>query len=160
MPAVRDRQHQELTLSYATLKDSRDHLSEVLDTAHEGLMVSIFRGRSHREARAGSVSVIKTAVLQEILEKLVADSVEWVYNDGDQLHTVAIRGLPLAAEAEDLPEAVRELVEDIRDYEHDWITRLRFAPNHEGNFPLVYLAQSMTDDELYFWLRTQMEAGA
>jgi hypothetical protein len=152
MPAVKDRQDEPLTLSYATLKDSRDHLSEVLDAAQEGLMVCMRRGRSHRDVRAGSVSVVKTSVLQEILEKLVADSVESVYNENDQLHTVAIKGLPVAAEGKSLSEAVDELVDEIRDYEIDWIARLRFAPNHEGNLPVVYLAQSMSDDELHAWL--------
>jgi hypothetical protein len=151
MSAVRDRQDS-VTLSYATLKDSRDHLSDVLDAAQSGLMVCVRRGRSHRDIRAGSVSVVKTAVLQELLEKLVADSVESVYNDDDQLYTVAIRGLPLAAEGETLSDAVDELVDDIRDYEDDWVARLRFATNHDGNFPLVYLAQSMSDDELHAWL--------
>jgi Antitoxin of toxin-antitoxin, RelE / RelB, TA system len=152
MPAVRGRQDHELTLSYATLKESRDHLAEVLDVAQSGLMVSLSRGHSHRHARSGSVSVIKTTVLQEILEKLVADSVESVYNADDQLHTVAIKGLPLAAEAETLSDAVDELVDDIRDYKSDWIDRLRFASNHAGNLPLVFLAQSMSDDELHAWL--------
>lgn len=140
------------TLHYSTLKDSRDHLSEVVDTAQDGLMVSMSRGRSKRDARAGSVSVIKTAVLRDILEKLVADSVESEYNENDQLHTVAIKGLPLAAEGETLSDAVDELVDDIRIYEEDWIARLRFAPNHEGNVALVYLTQSMSNDDLHDWL--------
>jgi len=92
--------------------------------------------------------VVKTEVLLEILEKLVAESIESVYNEDDQLHTVAVAGLPLAAEGERLSDAVDELVEDIRVYCNDWVARLRFAPNHAGNIPLVYLAQSMSDDEL------------
>jgi hypothetical protein len=145
-------------LHYDTLKDSRDHLSDVLDAAQEGLMVRLRRGRSRRDERAGSVSVIKTAVLQELLEKLVADSIESVYNDEDALYTVAVRGLPLAAEGEILTDAVDDLIDGIREYCDRWVTRLRFAPNHEGNVPLVYLAQSLSDDELHSWLMNR--AGA
>jgi hypothetical protein len=152
MPAVKDHVHE---LYYGTLKDGRQHLSDVLDAAQDGLMVRLRRGRSNRDERAGSVSVVKTTVLQDILEKLVAASIEAVYNDDDRLHTVAVRGLPLAAEGESLSDAVDELVDDIRDYCDDWVTRLRFAPNHAGNVPLVYLAQSMSDDELHEWLMQQ-----
>jgi len=152
MPALKSRVPE---LYYGTLKAGRDHLSDVLDAAQEGLMVRMGRGRSRRDLRAGSVSVIKTAVLQEILEKIIADSVESVYNDEDRLYTVAVKGLPLAAEAETLSDAVDELVDDIRHYSDDWVARLRFAANHEGNVPLVYLAQSMSDDELHDWLVTR-----
>jgi hypothetical protein len=152
MPAVKSRAH---SLQYDTFKDSRDHLAEVLDAAQEGLLVSLRRGRSHRQVRAGSVAVVKTSVLQELLERVVADSVEAVYNSEDDLYTVAIRGLPLAAEGESLSDALDDLVDEVRDYCDDWVSRLRFAPNHEGNIPIVYLAQTMTDDELHDWLTMQ-----
>jgi hypothetical protein len=142
-------------LHYDTFKDSRDHLAEVLDAAQDGLMVSLRRGRSRRDIRAGSVAVVKTAVLQDLLEKIVADSIEASYNADDQLHTVAVRGLPLAAEGESLSDAFDDLVDEIRDYCDDWVDRLRFAANHEGNIPLVYLAQTMSDDELHAWLVKQ-----
>ena len=144
------------TLCYSTLQESRNHLTDVLDAAHEGLMVSIQRGRSRREAREGSVSVVKTAVLQSLLERLVADQIEVEYDEADRLYTVAVRGLPLAAEAEELSEAIDELIEEIRVYHDDWVSRLRHAPNHEGNVPLVWLAQSMNDEDLRQWLMTRV----
>lgn len=153
MPAVRNESSR--LLQYDTFKQSRDHLADVIDTAQEGLLVSLRRGRSNREIRAGSVAVVKTAVLQELLEKIVADSIESVYNAEDGLHTVAVRGLPLAAEGESLSDALDDLVGEIRDYCDDWIYRLRFAPNHEGNIPIVYLAQTMSDEELRLWLMIQ-----
>lgn len=144
------------TLCYPTLQESRNHLTDVLDAAHEGLMVRIQRGRSRREAREGSVSVVKTAVLQRLLERLVADQIEIEYDAADRLYTVAVRGLPLAAEAEELSEAIDQLIEEIRVYHDDWVSRLRHAPNHEGNVPLVWLAQSMTDDDLHHWLTSRL----
>ena len=144
------------TLCYPTLQESRSHLTDVLDAAHEGLMVSIQRGRSRRDAREGSVAVVKTAVLQRLLERLVAEQIEAEYNEADGLYTVAIRGLPLAAEGEQLSDAIEELVEEIRVYHDDWVSRLRHAPNHEGNVPLVWLAQSMPDDDLRDWLMTRI----
>lgn len=142
-------------LHYDTLKDGRDNLSAVLDAAQDGLLVSLSRGRSRREISAGSVAVVKTAVLQDLLEKIVADSIEATYNADDELHTVAVRGLPLAAEGQSLSDALDDLVDEIRDYCDDWVDRLRYALNHEGNIPLVYLAQTMSDDELHAWLMTQ-----
>jgi Antitoxin of toxin-antitoxin, RelE / RelB, TA system len=140
------------TLCYPTLQEGRSHLSEVLDAAQDGLMVSMQRGRSRRDAREGPVSVVKTSVLQGILEQIVAERVEAHYNEADRLYTVAINGLPLAAEGEQLSDAVDELVEDIRFYHDDWVSSLRHAPNHEGNVPLIWLTQSMQDEELRDWL--------
>lgn len=156
MAAVKDRARQ--PLRYDTFKESRDNLAYVMDTAQDGLLVSLSRGqaRSRRAARAGSVAVVDTAVLQALLELIVASWVEATYNNEDDLHTVALRGLPLAAEGESLSDAVDDLVDDVRDYCEDWVDRLRYAPNHQGNVPLVYLAQTMTDDELHEWLMTQV----
>ncbi|WP_078293119.1 hypothetical protein [Mycobacterium sp. D16R24] len=153
MPAVKSGPHQ--PLQYDTLKDSRAHLSDVIDTAQDGLLVSLRRGRSNRDLRAGSVAVVKTTVLRDLLERIVADSVEVDYNSGEGLYTAALRGLPLAAEGESLSDVFDDLVDEIRDYAEDWVSRLRFAPNHEGNVPIVYLAQTMSDDELHGWLMTQ-----
>lgn len=153
MPAVKSGVQR--ALRYETLQASRANLSSVIDTAQEGLMVSLQRGGSDREIRAGSVAVVKTAVLRDLLEKLVADSVEVEHNPEEGLYTAGLRGLPLAAEAESLSDVFNELVDEIRDYADDWVNRLRFAPNHEGNVPIVYLAQTMSDDELHGWLMTQ-----
>jgi hypothetical protein len=155
MPAVKSGVRH--PLQYDTFKESRDHLSEVLDAAQDGLLVSLRRGRSHREVRAGSVAVVKTSVLRDLLERVAADSVEVAYNADDDLHTVGLSGLPLAAEGETLSDAFDDLVDEIREYCEDWVSRLRFAPNHEGNIPIVYLAQTMSDDELHGWL--MMRAG-
>jgi hypothetical protein len=152
MPAVKSEERH--PLQYDTFKESRDHLADVLDAAQDGLLVSLRRGRSHRAIRAGSVAVVKTTVLRDLLEKIVADSVEAVYNADDNLHTVAVRESPLAAEGESLSDAFDDLIDEIRDYCEDWVSRLRFAPNHVGNIPLVYLAQMMSDDELHSWLMT------
>ena len=143
------------TLSYETLAESRSHLPAILDAAQDGLMVTLARGRSRRHAADGTVSVVKTDVLLGLLERIVADSIEADFNADDELHTVGIRGLPLATEAEQLGDAVAELVGDIRDYCDDWVERLRFVSNHAGNVPLVYLAQSMDDDDLQNWIVTQ-----
>lgn len=67
--------------------------------------------------------------------------------------------MPLPAEGETLSEAFDDLVDEIIDYNEEWVERLRFSPNHEGNVPLVYLAQTMPgDDDLHAWLMAQ--AGA
>lgn len=137
-------------LHYDTLTESREHLPEVIDAAQGGLMVCMRRGRSRKHAQDGPVSVVKTAVLRNILETLVA--VDSEYEPSDGLYTVAVTGYPLATEGESWSAAVGELVDDIRVYCDDWVSRLRHAPNHEGNVPLVYMAQAMTDAELHEWL--------
>lgn len=154
MPATKEASARQL-LRYDTFKDSRAHLADVIDTAQDGLLVHLHRGGSNRERRAGSVAVMKTTVLRDILEHLVADAVVVEHDSDEQLYTVAIDGLPLAAEGESISDAFAELVDDIRDYCDDWVDRLRFAPNHAGNLPVVFLAQTMSDDELHEWLKKQ-----
>lgn len=156
MPAVKDGTP---ALKYETFQDSRQHLSDVFDAAQEGLLVSMSRGRSNRDRRQGPVGILKITVLRDLLERVLAGWIEVSYNDEDRLHTVGVKGLPLAAEGETLSEAFDDLVDEIRDYNEQWVERLRFAPNHEGNLPLVYLAQTMPeDDDLHAWLMAQ--AGA
>lgn len=144
-------------LEYNTMAESRTHLPELVDTAQSGLMVSVRRGRSKRDEREGRVAVVKTSILQGILKRVVADQIEAAYNEADELYTASVVGLPLAAEGMSPADAVYELVADIRIYGEDWVEYLRHAPNHADNAAIVYLAQSMSDEELSEWLLAQFD---
>lgn len=63
-----------------------------------------------------------------------------------------LTGLPLAAEGTTLKDATLDLIDALREYAKDWEDHLRTAPNHRGNWALVQLIDSSTDEELDDWL--------
>ena len=65
-----------------------------------------------------------------------------------------IPGLPVAAEGAKLEEAIAALARALREYSADWAERLRVAPNHVHNRPLVQLIALSDDQQLTEWLTT------
>ncbi|MGO4249371.1 hypothetical protein AB4Y87_19330 [Paenarthrobacter sp. RAF54_2] len=60
--------------------------------------------------------------------------------------------LALAAEETTSEEATIDLIAALREYAEDWEDHLRRAPNHQGNWALVQLIHSATNEELDAWL--------
>lgn len=131
-------------MQYLTSSDTRSHLREVLDTAEAGLPIGI---RRHGKL----VALIESSKLQEILmdsrrlrrPEVVAEAGSW---------SVFLPGTPIAADGADLDEAVHEFVTALREYAEDWQARLRFAPNHRHNWPLVQLASLASDADIAEWV--------
>jgi predicted RNase H-like HicB family nuclease len=66
--------------------------------------------------------------------------------------SVFIPGTPVAADGATLAEAVREMVDALREYAADWVDHLSTAPNHADSWGLVQLVALSSDDELADWL--------
>lgn len=73
-----------------------------------------------------------------------------VHEDG--AWAIFILGLPLAAEALTVDEAVSDMVEALREYAVDWVECLSETPNHRDNWGLVQFVTLSTDEQLTSWL--------
>jgi hypothetical protein len=58
----------------------------------------------------------------------------------------------VAADGATFEEAIREMVDALREYAEDWQDHLLGAPNHRENWPLVQLISLSDDDQLGAWL--------
>ena len=132
-------------MEYLSYSDTRSRLREVLDTAEAGLPIGI---RRHGK----EVALIKSERLRGVLSdsrrlprpEAVAEAGGW---------SVLLPGTPIAADGADLDEAVDEFVSALREYVEDWEARLRFAPNHQHQWPLVQFVSLNSDADIAEWVR-------
>lgn len=83
-------------------------------------------------------------------EGVLASTAEVVAEAGGW--SVFIPGLPVAADGASLDEAVREMVDALREYADDWQDRLHRAPGHREHRELVQLITTSDDQHLAAWL--------
>ena len=132
-------------MTFLSFTDTRRHLRDALNAAEAGVPVGI----SRRDSR---VALVDVGLLQELLTSCPqVQSPEAVAEDGGW--TVLLPGTPIAAEGDSLDDAVEELIVALREYAEDWIERLKHAPNHADNWPLVQLVCLSTDAKLADWIR-------
>ena len=128
---------------FDTLSAARAHLKDVLDAAEAGAPVTMARGG----LRAGVVDADRLretlAVARPAHAEVVAEAGGW---------TVALPGLPLAADGSTLEAALGEMIAALREYAADWVDHLRVAPNHRDNWALVQLIGLSDDAQLHAWL--------
>jgi len=130
-------------VQYDRFTDARTHLKELLDAAEEGRPAAVVR-------QDRSTALVDRQRFVRYLMELNAGRVELV-PDGDAWLAI-IAGTPIAAEGDDVADAIDELIDAVRDYAADWSDRLRLAPNHEQNWGLVQLVDHSSDDELRVWM--------
>lgn len=131
-------------MQFLTYTESRRRLREVLDAAEAGKPTGI-------ERRGSKVALVERDRLHELLAEswrlgrpeAVAEAGGW---------SVFLPGSPIAADGADLDEAVEEFIEALREYAHDWVERLRLAPNHEHMWPLVLFVSMSSDTEIANWV--------
>lgn len=132
-------------MTYLSYTDTRRHLRDALNTAEAGVPVGI----SRRDRR---VALVDVSLLLELLTSCPqVQRPEAVAEDGGW--SVLLPGTPIAAEGDSLDDAVEELIVALREYAEDWIERLKNAPNHADNWPLVQLVCLSTDANLADWIR-------
>lgn len=132
--------HERRTFGFA---GARKSFKTILDTSDRGGLSIIERGES-------SASVVNTSLFKEFLVNNLAAKAQVVNEDG--AWAMFLPGLPLAAEGTTLEEATIDLIDALREYAEDWEDHLRMASNHRGNWALVQLIDSSTDEELAAWL--------
>ncbi len=61
-------------------------------------------------------------------------------------------GLPIAADGLTFDDAADEFIDALAEYAEDWEKRLRSAPNHAANWPLVQFIRLSSRDALRDWI--------
>lgn len=122
--------------------NARDNFSTVLDEAAEGSATVIERRRQR-------VVVVDQARFLAAIEPSLPTPVAVPEDDGWSL---MLPGLPIAADGATFDGAINEFVEALIEYADDWGTRLRTAPNHAANWPLVQFVRLSSRDTLHEWV--------
>ncbi len=129
-------------LSYKSYSEARGHFKDLLDAAARGRPVVVHRDRS-------AAAVVDADRLRRALGR-ICPKAEVVKEAGGW--SVFIPGVPVAADGADFGDALKEMVDALREYAEDWFDRLLDAPNHRENWALVQLVALSNDEQLGEWL--------
>lgn len=127
----------------ATLTSARQNIKDLVDASESGQPASLTRDDK-------TAALVDGERLRSTLSKLIPERVEAV-NEED-CWSLFIPGLPISAEAEDLDDAVDEMVYALYEYSVAWVDRLRFAPNHSENWGFVQMVTLSTPEQLREWI--------
>jgi hypothetical protein len=122
--------------------NARDNFSTVLDEAVEGAATVIERRRQR-------VVVVDQSRFLAAIEPSLPTPVAVPEDDGWSL---MLPGLPIAADGPTFDDAINEFVDALVEYAEDWEARLRMAPNHAANWPLVQFVRLSSRDTLREWV--------
>ncbi len=131
------------TVQFDTYTAARTHFKDLLNAADRGVVATV-----RRDER--TVAVVDGGRLLATLMK--ARPANAVVMPEDGAWTVILPGLPIAAEAVTIDDAVVDAIDALREYADDWADRLSLAPNHAGNWDLVQLVGLATDEQLRSWI--------
>ena len=123
--------------------EARKSLKSILDSSARGGASIIRRPRD-------AAAVVDAGHLRTYLQQTLESKAVTVHEGG--AWAIFMPGMPLAAEAVSLDDAVADFVSALRDYAADWEDHLAQAPNHRDNWPLVQLVDLSSDEQLAAWL--------
>jgi hypothetical protein len=126
--------------------DARTNLRSLLSRSQAG-------GLSLIESGTNSVSMVSTAHLRDYLSETVRLHPRVHREDGAIV--LVCDGLPFAAEASTLSDAVDQLVEDLIDYAAEWPENYSQAVNHRENWALVQLVSIMDPEQVREFVLTE-----
>lgn len=125
---------------------ARTRLKVLLDRASAGSAPTI-----RRSTTSDRIALVDAERLRSTLEHLIPNpGAVVVHEEGEW--AAFLPGLPISASGATLDEAVDDLVDALREYAEDWVSRLAVAPNHADRWGLVQLVALSSDDELRNWL--------
>lgn len=128
---------------YGSFTETRKNLRSVLDSAHAGRVTTVQRD-AERFAVVDADRLVRTLMrLRPAGATVIAEGGGWA---------AILPGLPVHGDGTTFEEAVRDLLEALREYADDWNDRLLNAPNHQDNWPVVELVQLASDEQLREWL--------
>lgn len=134
---------------FPSYSEARQRFRQVLDAARSGVVTSL--------EREGEIYVVVPAKRQrESLAALRPSNAQVAAEGGGW--AVILPGLPLHGDGETFDDAIDDAIEALREYAEDWNDRLRLAPNHHQNRPVVELVELSTNAELRQWLLGQAAA--
>ncbi len=133
------------TLTEASFSEARSQLSRVFDEVVEDLRPVLIRRKGREEAL-----LLRRAELEVLLEPFTLTA--QVRREQDGSVTIAVDELEWAVNAPTRDAAVKELLDDLRQYAGDYLARapvfLR-APNRRTHFPYVLrILLTSSDEEL------------
>ncbi|WP_067884241.1 hypothetical protein [Nocardia vaccinii] len=129
---------------YDSMKNARDHFSQMLTTAEEGNVAVVSRqGKVSALVEIGRLRLLLAHIIRPHDPQVVRENGNWV---------AYLPGLPLAVEEPDLDTAITALIEAMREYAADWQDHLHSALNHRGNTDFVQFVELSTDEQLREWL--------
>ncbi|GAB3047039.1 hypothetical protein GCM10027053_01030 [Intrasporangium mesophilum] len=131
------------TVNYRSAREARDHFKDLLDAADEGRPATVTRDTRR-------VAAVDADRLVHFLTRLRPSGAQ-AMPDGDGW-SIVLPGVPVAADAATIEEAVDEMIDALRGYAEAWTERLRLAPNHEDNWGLVQIVTLASDEQLRNWL--------
>jgi len=131
------------SVHYATVREGRAHLADLMDAAADGRPATV--RRNHDRA-----ALVDADRLRRHLSKLTPARAMVTAEGGGW--SVIISGQSIAADGATLADAVDGAVEALREYAADWSDHLRHAPNHRENWALVQIIELSTDAQLKAWL--------
>ncbi|MGY3567958.1 hypothetical protein [Sinomonas sp. RB5] len=108
--------------------EARKALSSILDASARGGASII--SRAHDAA-----AVVDAGRLRGYLSRTIESHAVTVHEDG--AWAILLPGIPVAAEAAALDDAVADCVAALREYAADWEDHLSKTPNHAGSWALV-----------------------
>lgn len=127
---------------YESYTAARDHLKDVLDSAENGLTVTVRR-------ESATAAVLDASRLRHFLASVIAPCARVVAEaDG---WSAFIPGVPVAGAGVTFDAAVADMADALREYAEDW-PRLQHAPNHRERWGLVQLVALSDDDQLRQWI--------
>jgi hypothetical protein len=129
---------------YDSMKNARDHFSQMLTTAEEGNVAVVSRqGKVSALLEVGRLRLLLAHIIHPHDPQAVRENGNWV---------VYLPGLPLAVEEPDLDTAIAALIEAMREYAADWQDHLHSALNHRDNTDFVQFVELSSDEQLREWL--------
>lgn len=143
VPTQRQHRARSKAIHYPSFSTARSHLKDLLDAAAEGIPASVARGGSR-------AVVVDAGRLTSLLRASRPANTQVVNEQG--YWAAILPGTPLVGQGDTFEESIADLVQVLRDYAEDWADRLRHAPNHADQWPLVQLVELSDDEQLRDWL--------
>lgn len=128
---------------FGSVSEGRAHFKDLLDAAQAGRPATVRRDTSRAAVVDADRLRRALALMRPSRAEVVAEAGGW---------SVFVPGLPVAADAATMDEALDEMVDVLREYVEDWSARLLNAPNHSDNWGVVQLIELSDDQQLKDWL--------
>lgn len=132
-----------LTRHFASFTLARGNFRAVLDAAAQGFVTTVDREDERFVIVAAAHQREDIARMRPSGASVVAEGGGWA---------VLLPGLPLHGDGATFEAAIQDAIVALREYAEDWNARLRAAPNHVDNRPVVELVELSSDEQLRDWL--------
>ncbi len=124
-------------LSEKSISAAKQNLPEIIREAEAGYETITRNFKSSKEKR---VSIISTDLFEEILDSAYKFNTIIEKDEEGNGYTISINELLIHGDGLTLPEALRDLAENVMDYASDYLKRMDFfrqIENRKGHYPYL-----------------------